>query len=151
VVKRIGEIATCVVALVVLVAGILIMAGTHSIVVVCLSAAVFGASLPPITISFMTLIQRRTPQAIMGRVSAAIEVVMATPQAVSLGLGSLLVLLLSYRQIFTIMAIGTLLAALYILVLLRHEIADDVRRPPDDVATPQGDSPLSAAMPTLDL
>jgi MFS family permease len=151
VVKRIGEIATCVVALVVLVAGILIMAGTHSIVVVCLSAAVFGASLPPITISLMTLIQRRTPQAIMGRVSAAIEVVMATPQAVSLGLGSLLVVLLSYRQIFTIMAIGTMVAAVYILVLLRHEIADDVRRPPDDVATPEGDSPLSAAMPTLDL
>jgi MFS family permease len=151
VVKRIGEVATCVVGLVVLVAGILIMAGTHSIVVVCLSAAVFGAALPPITVALMTLIQRRTPQAIMGRVSAAVELVMAAPQAISLGLGSVLVVLLSYRQIFTIMGVVTLLSATYIVVLLRHEIAHDVRRPPDDVAAPEGDSPLSAAMPTLDL
>jgi MFS family permease len=114
---------------VVLVAGILIMAGTHSIVVVCLSAAVFGASLPLITVALMTLIQRRTPQAIMGRVSAAVEVVMATPQAVSLGLGSVLVVLLSYREIFTIMGVVTLLAATYIAVLLRRQIADDVRHP----------------------
>ena len=45
----------------------------------------FGAALPLITVALMTLVQRRTPQAIMGRVSAAIEVVIATPQAVSLG------------------------------------------------------------------
>jgi predicted MFS family arabinose efflux permease len=171
VVKRIGEVATSAVGLVVLVAGILIMAGTHSIVVVCLSAAVFGAALPLITVALMTLIQRRTPQPIMGRVSAAVEVVMATPQAVSLGVGSVLVVLLSYRQIFTIMGVVTMLAALYIAVLLRHEIADDVRRPHDDAgdratdpaadqaadqaavgaAGSVGDSPLSAAMPTLEL
>jgi MFS family permease len=151
VVRRLGEVATCVVGLVVLVVGILIMAGTHSIVVVCLSAAVFGAALPLLTVALMTLIQRRTPQAIMGRVSAAIEVVMATPQAISLALGSLLVVLLSYRQIFTIMGVVTLLAAVYIMVLLRHQIADDVRRPPAEVARPDTDSPLSAALPTLDL
>jgi MFS family permease len=159
VVRRIGEVATCVVGLVVLVAGIVIMAGTHSIVVVCLSAAIFGAALPPITVSLMTLIQRRTPQAIMGRVSAAVEVVMATPQAVSLGLGSLLVVMLSYRQIFMIMGVVTLLAATYILVLLRHEIVDDVRRPggdpvdnmAGDVGGSEGGSPLSAVMPTLDV
>ena len=81
VVKRIGEVATCVVGLVVLVVGIAIMGATHSIVVVCLSAAVFGMSLPMLMVAFMTLVQRRSPQAIMGRVSTAIEVVMATPQA----------------------------------------------------------------------
>ncbi len=134
VVKRIGEVAASVVGLVVLVAGILIMAGTHDIVVVCLSAAVFGAALPLITVALMTLIQRRTPQAIMGRVSAAVEMVMATPQAVSLALGSLLVVLLSYRQIFVIMAVVTMLAALYIAVLLRRQIVDDVRRPVADPA-----------------
>ncbi|MGA8248013.1 MAG: MFS transporter [Nocardioides sp.] len=134
VVRRIGEVAACVVGLVVLVAGILIMAGTHSIVVVCLSAAVFGAALPLITVALMTLIQRRTPQAIMGRVSAAVEMVMATPQAVSLALGSLLVVLLSYRQIFVIMAAVTLLAAAYIAALLRRQIVDDVRRPVADAS-----------------
>jgi MFS family permease len=150
VVKRLGEVAACVVGLAVLVAGILIMAWTHSIVVVCLSAAVFGAALPLITVALMTLVQRRTPQAIMGRVSTAIEVVFAAPQAVSLALGSLLVVVLSYRQIFVIMGVVTLLAAAYIAVLLRGQIADDVRRPPDEVVDPETGSPLSAAMPTLD-
>jgi MFS family permease len=150
VVKRLGEVGACVVGLVVLVAGMLIIAGTHSIVVVCLSAAVFGAALPLITVALMTLVQRRTPQAIMGRVSAAIEVVMATPEAVSLALGSLLVVVLSYRQIFAITGAVTLLAATYIAVLLRDQIAHDVRRPPDEVAETETGSSLSAVTPRLD-
>ncbi|MBO0847441.1 MAG: MFS transporter [Nocardioides sp.] len=136
VVKRIGEVAACVVGLVLLAIGILVIAGTHSFVVVCLSAGVFGASLPLIMVAFMTLIQRRTPQAIMGRVSTAVEVVMATPQAISLALGSLLVVLLSYRQIFTVMALVTAAAAAYLVVTLRRQIADDVRRSSPAVLVP---------------
>ena len=118
--------------LVLVVAGVLVMAATHSFVVVCASAAVFGAAIPMIMVAFMTLIQRRTPQAIMGRVSTAVEVVMATPQAISLALGSLLVVILSYRQIFVIMACVTALAAAYIAILLRDQIASDLRRPVTD-------------------
>jgi MFS family permease len=128
IVKRLGEVATCVVGLLLLAGGILVMAGTHSFMVVCVTAAVFGAALPMIVVALMTLIQRRTPQAVMGRVSAAIEVAFATPQAVSLALGSLLVVLLSYQQIFVIMAVVTVLGAVYIVALLRSQIAGDVRR-----------------------
>jgi len=145
VVRRIGEVGTCVVGLVLLVVGILVMAVTHSFVVVCLSAAVFGASLPPITIAFMTLIQRRTPQPIMGRVSTAVEIVMATPQAISLAVGSLLVALLSYRSIFVVMAVVTAAAAAYIALLLRSQIASDVRRrhdPPAPVVTAPREHPI---------
>ena len=152
VVKRVGEVAASVVGLVLLVAGIAVMAGTHSFVVVCLSAAVFGASLPLITVSFMTLIQRRTPQAIMGRVSTAVEVVMAAPQAISLALGSMLVVLLSYRTIFVVMAVVTGLAAAYIAVLLRHQIALDVRRPvvaEPDAVVPEPTVPATADAPLL--
>ena len=136
VVRRIGEVGASVAGLLLLVAGILVMAGTHSIVVVCLSAAVFGASLPVITVSLMTLVQRRTPQAVMGRVSTAVEVVMAAPQAVSLALGSLLVVLLSYRVIFVVMALVTLVAAAYVAILLRGQITSDVRRPVSRAAAP---------------
>jgi MFS family permease len=140
VVRRIGEVATCVAGLLVLVTGIAVMGWTHSLVVVCLAAAGFGTSLPMLLIAFNTLVQRRSPQAIMGRVSTAIEVLMATPQAISLALGSLLVLLLSYRQIYAIMCVVTFLAALHIAVWLRHQIAADVRRPvrPDTEGTPDG-------------
>jgi MFS family permease len=133
VIRRVGEVAACVVGLAVLMVGVLVMGSTHSVVVVCLSAAVFGASLPLITVAFMTLVQRRTPQSIMGRVSTAVDVVMATPQAISLALGSVLVVVLSYRTIFAVMAGVTALAAAYIALTLRRQIADDVRRPPADL------------------
>jgi MFS family permease len=104
-----------------------------------------------IMVALMTLIQRRTPQAIMGRVSTAIEVVMATPQAVSLALGSLLVVLLSYRQIFVIIGVVTAIAAAYIAVLLRDQIAADVRRPMAAVQEPAPavvEAAVDAALPT---
>jgi MFS family permease len=150
VIKRIGEVATCVVGLVVLAVGIEVMGATHSLPVVLLSAAVFGTSLPMLMVAFNTLVQRRSPRAIMGRVSTAIEVLMATPQAVSLALGSFLVVVLSYRQIFAIMAVLTLLAAAHIAFWLRGQIAHDVRRPPPDSAESDKDSPLSVALPTLE-
>jgi len=146
VVKRIGEVAACCVSLVGIVVGILIMAGTHHFTVVCLSAAVFGAALPVFVVGLMTLIQRRTPQAIMGRVSAAVEVVFALPQAVSLAVGALLVVVLSYRQIFVVVAVMCGLAALYIAVTLRDQIRSDVRRSAG--AAGRGDGP--ATPPTSD-
>ena len=145
VVKRIGEVGSCVAGLLAFVVGILVMAWTHSMVVVCLSAALFGASIPIITVALMTLLQRRTPQSIMGRVSAAVEVVMTTPQAISLAVGALLVVVLSYRQIFVIMGVVTAVAAAYIALALRHHIAHDVRRAGDDADLP-GSPPAPAAV-----
>ena len=65
----------------------------------------------------------------MGRVSTAVEVVMTTPQAVSLALGSaarggaeLPGDLLDHGAV-------TLLAAAYIALMLRDQIRGDVRRP----------------------
>jgi MFS family permease len=149
VVKRVGEVATCVVGLLLLVTGIAVMGVTHSIVVVCLGAAVLGASLPMLVIAFNTLVQRRSPQAIMGRVSTATEVVMAVPQSVSLAVGSVLVVVLSYRQIYAIMGVGTLLAAGHIAFWLRRQIRDDLRRPPETVpqAALTGIGPTTPAEP----
>jgi MFS family permease len=130
VVKRIGEVAAAAASLMAIVVGILVMAGTHSFTVICLSAAIFGAALPIFVVAFMTLIQRRTPQPIMGRVSAAVEVVFAVPQAISLAVGALLVVVLSYRQIFVIIAAVTAVGAVYIAVSLRDQIRSDVRRTP---------------------
>src|SRR5262245_57413269 len=144
VVKRIGEVAACVAGLAGIVVGTLIIAATHEFAVVCLSAAVFGAALPIITVALMTLVQRRTPQAIMGRVSAAVEVVMTLPQAVSLAVGALLVVVLGYRQIFMIMGVVTAVAAAYIALALRGQIVHDVRR------GPAGDlEPVTAEAPTV--
>jgi MFS family permease len=144
VIRRIGEVAACAVGLTLVAVGVLVMAGTHSIIVVCVAAAVFGIALPLFTVAFMTLIQRRTPQAIMGRVSTAVEVVMAAPQAVSLAVGSLLVVLISYRVIFLVMAVVTTAAAAYVVATLHGQIAADRRRP-HEPAVP-GDLVDSAAL-----
>jgi len=90
-------------------------------------AGLMGVSLPVLFIALMTLVQRRSPQEIMGRVSTAVEVVMATPQALSLAVGSLLVSVLSYRSIFWIMAVVIAAAAAHIGFWLRAQIVADVR------------------------
>jgi len=129
VVRRVGEVAGCVAGLVVAALSILVMAAAQQFWLVLAMAVVMGAALPMLTVAFMTLMQRRTPQALMGRVSTAVEVVMGVPQAISLAVGSLLVVILSYRTILAIMGAVTLVASAYIVAMLRHHIADDLRRP----------------------
>jgi MFS family permease len=109
-------------------------------------AVAMGAALPLLNVAFVTLMQRRTPRQLMGRVSAAVEVVMGVPQAISLAVGSLLVVILSYRTILAIMGAVTLVAAAYIVAQLRDQIADDVRRPKPD-AEPGVDPAMVPAGP----
>jgi MFS family permease len=136
IIKRIGEVATCVAGLTLLglAVGGIAMAG--SFVTVLVLVVPVGAALPLLMVSFMTLLQRRTPQELMGRVSTAVEVVLTTPQALSLALGSALVVVLSYRTIFEIMGVVTGLAAVWVGWWLREQIAADVFRPPFVVPSP---------------
>jgi MFS family permease len=128
VMRRIGEIAGCVAGLVVLAVSMAGVAVTTSLPVMLCFAAVMGVSLPWLMVGYMTLIQRRTPGPLMGRVSTAAELVMSLPSAVSLALGALLVVVLDYRVIFGIVAVATALGAAHILFWLRPEISADVRR-----------------------
>jgi MFS family permease len=146
VVRRIGEVAGCVVGLVGAGLTILVMAAAQQFWLVLATAVVMGAAMPLMTVAFMTLMQRRTPLAIMGRVSTAVEVVMGAPQAISLALGSLLVVALSYRAILAIMGGVTLVASAYIVTMLRHHIAADIRRPAAEAPTPVTPEPTLGAV-----
>ncbi|KQY51617.1 MULTISPECIES: MFS transporter [unclassified Nocardioides] len=79
-----------------------------------------GFTLPLTFVAFTTLVQRRTPQRLMGRVSTAIEVLLGTPQALSLIVGAALVTLLSYQVIWALMGALTLVAAAYLAAQLRR-------------------------------
>jgi MFS family permease len=127
-VRRLGEIATCTAGLVVLAAATVICVVAPTIGVVLVGAAVCGLGLPWTFVSFTTLMQRRSPSRLIGRVSTAAEVLLSTPQAISLALGSLLVSLLSYRQIFVIIATVILLGALQIVLTLRTQLRQDFHR-----------------------
>jgi len=112
--------------------GLAIVALTSTLWVTLAAVVVLGYGLPLTFIAFMTMLQRRTPHGLMGRVSAAVETVMGGPQAVSLAIGALLVTLLDYHVIFAIMAAFTGAAVVYLLICLRGKLF----RP---------DSPLTAA------
>ncbi|MFI7021707.1 MFS transporter [Micromonospora sp. NPDC049900] len=73
-----------------------------------------GLSLPLTLVGLHTLIQRRTPPELIGRVAAASEAVVRCPQAVSVGVGALIVGVLDYRVVFVAIGLATLLAGGYL-------------------------------------
>jgi MFS family permease len=121
-VRRLGEAGTVTVGMALLALGLAIVGLTSSLWVTLASVVVLGYSLPLTFIAFMTMLQRRTPHRLMGRVSAAVETVMGAPQAVSLAVGALLVTLLDYHVIFGIMASSTGVAVVYLLIALRGQL-----------------------------
>ncbi|TCC49752.1 MFS transporter [Kribbella capetownensis] len=147
-VRRLGEIATCALGLTALAVATIVCAAAPSIVLVLVGAGICGVGLPWTFVAFTTLMQRRSPGHLIGRVSTAVEVLVSTPQAISLALGSLLVSLLSYRQIFAIIATVILLGVLQTVLTLRGEIRADLtsgdRRSVQPVPAPEAD-PTSGA------
>jgi MFS family permease len=126
-IRRVGEVGATVIGLALMAGSIAGCAAAPTMPVVLAFAVPFGVSLPMLFIAFTTLVQRRSPQAIMGRVSTAVEVLLASPQAASLAVGSLLVALLSYRTIFWIMAVVIAAGAGHIAFWLRRQIGSDWR------------------------
>ncbi|QWZ07680.1 MFS transporter [Nocardioides panacis] len=119
VVRRFGEPAAVVVGLLVTALGLLGVVVADRTWQLLVTVAVLGGGIPLIFVAFNTLLQKQTPGRLMGRVSASVEVLVTTPQALSIGVGAVLVGLLDYRLIFAIMAAGTTLAAGYLALTLR--------------------------------
>jgi predicted MFS family arabinose efflux permease len=121
-VRRLGEVATSVLGLVLLGVSALGIAASPTMAGVLVSIVAFGVSLPLLVVAYMTLLQRRTPQRLMGRVSTAAEVVMTVPSAVSLALGAALVTLVDWRWIFLVIGVATLAGAGHVAFWLRAEL-----------------------------
>ncbi|MEO7060566.1 MAG: MFS transporter [Lapillicoccus sp.] len=121
-VRRIGEVGAIAVGLVVLTLGLAIVAATSHLAVFLVAVPIVGYSIPLLIVAFMTLVQRRTPLRLMGRVSTSIEVVMGGPQAISLAVGALLVTLLDYHLIFLVMAVVTGSAVAYLGIALGRSV-----------------------------
>jgi predicted MFS family arabinose efflux permease len=135
--------------MVVLAGPLAVIAGASELPVMLAALAVIGVSLPWLFVAVTTLVQRRTPAAVMGRASMALEVLMGAPQAISLAVGALLVALISFRVIFLIIVVATLLGAGYVAVTLRDEIASDIATSAERRAseTPPGAAPVSDLPP----
>ena len=126
VVRRYGEPATVLLGLLVSALGLGLVVVVDRVWQLMAAVGVLGAGLPLIFVAFNTLVQRQTPSRLMGRVSASVEVLVTTPQAVSIGVGALLVSVLDYRTIFTLMCAGTLVSAAYLATALRRQLGTPV-------------------------
>lgn len=87
----------------------------------------FGAGLPVLAVAAATSLQRRTPNAVMGRVAAGYEMVSSVPTTASIAVGALLVGVLPFAVVLLIIAAGCATAALLILLGGDREHAPAVR------------------------
>lgn len=83
--------------------------------IVLLGELLFGAAIPWLIISLITLSQRLTPPDLQGRVYAAAETLITTPQTISIALGAGLITLTGYRPLLAAMATIFTLTATYLL------------------------------------
>ncbi|HET8561771.1 MAG TPA: MFS transporter [Marmoricola sp.] len=144
-VRRIGEPACVAAGLAALALGAGAVGLTSSLSVVAVAFLVVGYALPMLFVAFMTLLQRRTPQRLMGRASAAVETLMGAPQAISLAVGAGLVAVLDFHVIFGIVGLVTAIGAAYLVVALRSRLG----QPVPAIEEPAG-QPAEAAGPVTD-
>lgn len=115
-----------------------------SLPLVLLASAALGLCIVWINVGAVTLIQRRTPAGLVGRVDAAINMAVTVPQAVSIAFGAALIAAVSYRLLLAVMAVVIGLSALYLAG--RREPAE-----PREVAGPREPAePRELAAPSLD-
>ncbi|GAB3969732.1 MFS transporter [Plantactinospora veratri] len=113
VVRRFGELAALAVGVALFAPGALLLA-YPTIWLAFVALVLLGFGLPIAFVGLNTLIQRRTPGPLLGRVTAASEALISGPQAISIGTGALLVGFVDYRLLFVVIAVVMTMAAGYL-------------------------------------
>jgi MFS family permease len=112
--RRTGERRLVVIALIS--AGLVCPLLITSVLPAVLAAmAVVGACIVWVNIAAFTLIQRRTPHELIGRVSAAVTTTAMVPQAVSIALGAALIAVVNYRILLIVMSAAYLLSGIQLM------------------------------------
>ena len=111
-IRRLGEVRLMILSLAVATVSTALVS-VRSLAVVLVAVTIFGAALPALIVATMTALQLRTPNELMGRVSAAFDLATGAPYVVSVAIGAVLVTMLDYRLIIAVMTLGLLLATLY--------------------------------------
>ena len=114
IVRRLGESRTLALGLLLMATGLLGLVSS-SLTVVLVGNLVFGLGSPLVAVAFSTLLQRETPAYLMGRVSAAVDVLIGGPQILSTGAGAALIAVVDYRVLVIVMVVVTAAAGLALL------------------------------------
>ncbi|NMO51598.1 MFS transporter [Actinoplanes sp. TBRC 11911] len=109
-IRRLGEIRTVVVGLMILAVTALCLA-TPWLPTVLAGKLGVGAALPWIVIAIITLLQRQAAAHLQGRVYAAFEVCATGPQTAGLALGAAVIAFVDYRVVLISETLGLLVAA----------------------------------------
>jgi MFS family permease len=88
---------------------------TSSLPLIAVGIAVAGFGVSWLIVGLMTAVQVRTPLRLQGRVSSAADVLISTPQTVSIAVGAALIALVDYRLLVVVEALGVALCAAYLL------------------------------------
>jgi MFS family permease len=113
VMRRTGERALVALALAVAAAACLLLI-PPSLPVVLAAMGLLGLSIVWVNVGAITLIQRRTPASLLGRVDAALTMSITVPQTVSIALGAALVAVVDYRLLLAMMTVVIVIAAAYL-------------------------------------
>lgn len=98
--------------------------------VILASTAVAGLGIVWAVVALSTAYQRRSPDAVQGRVAAAANMIFSVPQTLSIAAGAALITLVDYRVEVVAMGVGFVLSALYLLT----RRGDGTKLSPDPVA-----------------
>jgi MFS family permease len=139
VIRRTGELRPVAVGLALVAVGSA-LSMSPSTAVVTAGMVSLGAGLPISVVCITTLLQRRTPGPIQGRVFTTFEMLTGVPHVASIAAGAALVAVVDYRMLLAVMATCLLLAAGYAAVRLRDAgtPADLGRLPALEVESPVG-------------
>jgi MFS family permease len=99
-----------------------------SLVPVIVGFAVAGAGLSWAVVAFGTAIQLRTPSDLQGRVYSAADMVLGTPQTLSIALGAALITVVDYRILIVVM--GVVAGGCGVFMAAAGAPADPVPQPP---------------------
>jgi hypothetical protein len=77
--------------------------------------ALLGLCIVWVNVGALTLIQRRTPADLLGRVDAALTIAVTVPQTASIALGAALVAVVDYRLLLAVMAAVLVISVVYLM------------------------------------
>ena len=77
-------------------------------------SVVAGFGISVITVGFTTILQRRTPAPLVGRVSLAAETLTSGPQTISIAAGAMLISVVDYRLLLATAMTGVLIGAIHL-------------------------------------
>ena len=95
---------------------------SSSLALVAAGTLCFGAALPVLVVASITLVQRRTPGELQGRVLTGFTMSETVPQTASIAVGAVLVAVVDYRLLLLAMALGLAASGVAALLPVRREV-----------------------------